>query len=143
MRGRINLLLLCLIAISAFAIADDRGGVVLSKIEKPAVENTKNKDASATAEQETIPAQRQQEIIELLRQDCGACHGMNLLGGLGPSLQPQALEKLTEDQIVETISNGRSGTPMPPWKPFFNEQELHWLAQQLKHGIEDNKNENP
>jgi cytochrome c55X len=86
---------------------------------------------------ETISAQRSEEIISLLRQDCGACHGMTLQGGLGPSLLPESLQKLSEDQIAATISNGRPGTPMPPWKPFFTEQELHWLAHQLKQGIED------
>ncbi len=86
---------------------------------------------------ETISAQRSEEIISLLRQDCGACHGMTLQGGLGPSLLPESLAKLSEDQIVATISNGRPGTPMPPWKPFFTEQELHWLAHQLKQGVED------
>ena len=85
----------------------------------------------------TISQNRRDQIIELLREDCGACHGMTLQGGLGPSLLPDTLSRLTQAQIVETISNGRPGTPMPPWKPFFTRQEIEWLAKQLKQGIED------
>jgi hypothetical protein len=34
------------------------------------------------------PRQRQKELIHLVRQDCGSCHGMTLQGGLGPALLP-------------------------------------------------------
>ena len=95
-------------------------------------------------EQESAPADeitgsRRAEILYILKHDCGSCHGMTLQGGLGPSLKPDALEKLTREQVAVTINHGRPGTPMPPWKPFFSNQEANWLAQQLKQGIEDNK----
>ena len=93
-----------------------------------------------------IPLKRREEIIHILRQDCGSCHGMTLQGGLGPSLLPDALKKMTMEQVAQTISAGRPGTPMPPWKPFFNEQEMRWLAKQLKQGLDkqnmDNKKVN-
>ena len=82
-----------------------------------------------------IPLQRREEIINILKQDCGSCHGMTLQGGLGPSLLPDALEIMTQEQVALTISAGRPGTPMPPWKPFFSKQEMQWLAKQLKQGI--------
>lgn len=137
--------LLCIVSVSTWVEAEvqtEKTKVVLSKIEKLAVRNTENKDVATTATQEQLSTTRKKEIIDLLHQDCGACHGINLLGGLGPSLLPKALEKLTEDQVVQTITNGRAGTPMPPWKPFFNEQEVRWLAHQLKQGIEEDNNEN-
>ena len=87
----------------------------------------------------TPSEKRSDEIIGLLRQDCGACHGMTLQGGLGPSLLPESLQKLSQEDIAATISNGRPGTPMPPWKPFLKETEIRWLAQQLKQGIKDTK----
>ncbi len=80
--------------------------------------------------------QRQQEIIHLLRQDCGACHGMLLNGGLGPALKSPGLDRLSVDAVKATILNGRPGTPMPPWKPFLTEDEAGWLAKQLKRGID-------
>ena len=84
-----------------------------------------------------IPPQRQQEILDLLKQDCGSCHGMTLKGGLGPSLKPDAIKKMSTEQIIATITYGRAGTPMPPWKPFFTQQEIRWLVQQLQQGIKD------
>ena len=60
---------------------------------------------------------------------------MTLKGGLGPSLLPDALKKMTEEQLALTITLGRPGTPMPPWKPFFNKAETHWLAQKLLAGV--------
>jgi cytochrome c55X len=27
---------------------------------------------------------RQRELIRMVRQDCGSCHGLQLTGGLGP-----------------------------------------------------------
>ena len=95
-------------------------------------------------EQESAPADeitesRRAEILYILKHDCGSCHGMTLQGGLGPSLKPDALEKLTQEQVAVTINHGRPGTPMPPWKPFFSEQEANWLAQQLKQGTVEQK----
>jgi len=93
--------------------------------------------ASAGAGSRVDPSpQRQQEIIHLLRQDCGACHGMLLNGGLGPALKSPGLDRLSVDAVKATILNGRPGTPMPPWKPFLTEDEAGWLARQLKRGIE-------
>ncbi|MEN8213815.1 MAG: c-type cytochrome [Pseudomonadota bacterium] len=86
---------------------------------------------------EEILESRREEMLYILKHDCGSCHGMTLQGGLGPSLKPDALEKLSQEQVAVTINHGRPGTPMPPWKPFFSEQEALWLAQQLKQGIEE------
>lgn len=77
---------------------------------------------------------RQQEILYLLHQDCGACHGMQLKGGLGPALDPQQLAHLTREQVAATILHGRPGTPMPPWRPFLTPDEAWWLAGRLKEG---------
>lgn len=82
-----------------------------------------------------IVPERQQEILHLLKHDCGSCHGMTLQGGLGPSLVPGRLEPFTVEYLSATILHGRPGTPMPPWKPFLTEQEALWLAGLLKKGI--------
>ena len=74
---------------------------------------------------------RQTEIRNLLKHDCGSCHGLTLKGGLGPSLKAQALITLSDDFLVDTIQNGRQGTAMPPWKPFINEAETRWLIHTL------------
>lgn len=83
----------------------------------------------------TPSPQRQQQIIDLLRQDCGACHGMTLKGGLGPALTAKALAGRPAALLQETISNGRPGTPMPPWRQFLSQDEITWLVKQLQQGL--------
>lgn len=85
----------------------------------------------------TPPQARQREIIELLREDCGSCHGMTLKGGLGPPLTPQALANKSTSMLRTTILNGRAGTPMAPWRPFLSDGEAAWLTRRLKQGIAD------
>jgi cytochrome c55X len=75
---------------------------------------------------------RQQVIIKLLKNDCGACHGLTLKGGLGPSLLPQALSNKSDDLLLQTIQQGRSGTPMPPWRDFLSKDETLWLIKKLR-----------
>jgi cytochrome c55X len=77
---------------------------------------------------------RQDELLHLLKHDCGACHGIRLLGGLGPALTPEALNSKPNQYISTTILEGHAGTPMPPWKLFINNDEADWLAAVLKKG---------
>ena len=77
---------------------------------------------------------RQQELLRLLRQDCGSCHGMRLTGGLGPALTPEALSARPEAGLVATIVAGRPGTAMPPWRRFLSEAEAQWLVVRLVSG---------
>ena len=79
---------------------------------------------------------RQQVLIDLLRQDCGSCHGMTLKGGLGPALTPERLRDKPAAMLVETILAGRPGTPMPPWSAFMTREEARWLVDNLKRGLD-------
>ena len=83
--------------------------------------------------QEPAP-ERQAQIAHWLRDDCGACHGMTLKGGLGLPLTREALAGKPADFLVQTVLQGRPGTAMPPWAPFFTESEVRWLIQQLQAG---------
>ena len=80
--------------------------------------------------------QRQNDLLHLLKHDCGSCHGMRLEGGLGPALKPEKLQHWDAKQLAVTILYGRPGTPMPPWRPFLSEEEAIWLANQLKQGVQ-------
>ena len=84
-----------------------------------------------------IPAARQHELMSLLDQDCGSCHGLTRQGGLGPALTKQALAGKSPVMLREVILNGRPGTPMPPWKPFLSQSEADWLVQVLIKGKTD------
>jgi cytochrome c55X len=78
---------------------------------------------------------RQKQLVHLVRQDCGSCHGMTLNGGLGPALLPETLKDKPPAGLAATIYYGRPGTPMPPWKQFISEDEAAWIVQELMTGF--------
>jgi cytochrome c55X len=78
---------------------------------------------------------RQRELVRMVRQDCGSCHGMKLTGGLGPALDAPRLASLPLDSLVATIQNGRPGTPMPGWSRFLSLDDAQWIARQLQLGF--------
>ncbi|MDD2724892.1 MAG: cytochrome c [Methylovulum sp.] len=82
---------------------------------------------------EPLPA-RQTELRNLLKNDCGACHGLTLKGGMGPALLPENLAGKPDGLLVTTILEGRKGTAMPPWKPFMKREEVVWLVGVLRGG---------
>ena len=91
--------------------------------------------ASAAGAQGTPDPDRAAQLVRMVRQDCGSCHGMTLGGGLGPALLPAALHDKPPESLVATIYNGRPGTPMPPWKQFMSEAEAGWIVQKLMSGF--------
>lgn len=82
-------------------------------------------------------AARARELLRLLKQDCGSCHGMRLTGGLGPALTPEALRAKPAESLAATIVSGRPGTAMPPWRRFVSEAEAQWLVARLLTGATD------
>lgn len=83
---------------------------------------------------EPSPA-RQKELIHMVRQDCGSCHGLTLQGGLGPALLPRTLADKPAEGLVATIIGGRPGTAMPPWHRFLAEDEAQWIVARLMEGF--------
>lgn len=84
--------------------------------------------------------ERQQELVRMVRQDCGSCHGLHLTGGLGPALTAEALAGKPLDSMVSTIYRGRPGTPMAPWSAMLSEPDAQWIAEQLFAGFPEPKN---
>jgi cytochrome c55X len=88
------------------------------------------------AEEPSPPSpERSRELIRMVRQDCGSCHGLTLRGGLGSALLPEALRDKSPAGLKYTILLGRPGTAMPPWQPFLSEAEADWIVMQLLHGF--------
>ena len=83
--------------------------------------------------------ERQQELVRMVRQDCGSCHGLHLTGGLGSALTPEALAGKPLDSMVSTIYSGRPGTPMAPWSAMLSESDARWIAEQLFAGFPEQK----
>lgn len=80
-------------------------------------------------------ARRARELVHLVRQDCGSCHGLTLAGGLGPALTPESLVDKPAEGLVATVVGGRPGTPMPPFRGIVSEREAAWIVDQLMRGF--------
>lgn len=92
-------------------------------------------EAALASDAPALSTARRSELIVLVRQDCGSCHGLRLKGGLGPALLPENLAGKEPDSLVETIQRGRPGTAMPPWNRFFTQAEAEWIVNQLQKGF--------
>jgi cytochrome c55X len=91
--------------------------------------------APAAMAQDSPDPERQAQLVRMVRQDCGACHGLRLTGGLGPALTAEALAGRTDEDIVSAILDGRPGAAMPGWRAMLNEAESGWIARRLKQGF--------
>jgi cytochrome c55X len=80
---------------------------------------------------------RRTELIRLVREDCGSCHGLTLEGGLGPPLLPATMNQRNAADIRNVILDGLPGTPMPPWARFLTTGEAQWIATELQKGFPD------
>lgn len=81
-----------------------------------------------------ITNEREQELQNLLIQDCGSCHGLRMKGGLGPALLPEVLQGKNADYLSSVILQGRSGSAMPAWKGLLTPVEARWIAERLLQG---------
>lgn len=99
-----------------------------------------NKTSTVKTSNTELSKQRKKDLLHLVKQDCGSCHGMTLKGGLGPSLLPDDLTDKPEYFLTITILEGRPGTAMPPWKEILNQQEAKWIAEQLIKGLDNDQN---
>jgi len=75
------------------------------------------------------------ELQNLLIQDCGSCHGLQMKGGLGPALLPEVLRGKNANYLSSVILHGRSGTAMPPWSALLSPAEARWIAERLLQGV--------
>ncbi|MDR3212635.1 MAG: nitrite reductase [Azoarcus sp.] len=52
------------------------------------------------------------DATALYRQHCALCHGIDRLGGIGPALLPDNLERLKKTAAADTVRDGRPATQM-------------------------------
>jgi len=91
--------------------------------------------SACVAEEEITDPAHQKRLLNLLIQDCGSCHGLRMMGGLGPALLPQTLEGKPRENLIALIMTGMPGTAMPPWKPLLSEAEAGWMLDRLLEGV--------
>ncbi|UWQ15994.1 cytochrome c (plasmid) [Aliiroseovarius sp. M344] len=73
-------------------------------------------------------------LTRLVHQDCGSCHGLTLMGGLGPDIRPETIEHYDAEVLQSVILDGIPDTAMPPWRPLITEAEAAWIADYLLKG---------
>ncbi len=73
-------------------------------------------------------------LANTVRQDCGACHGLTLKGGLGRPITSEALAGYDVHALRDVILLGVPGTAMPPWRGLITRDEAEWIAEKLIEG---------
>lgn len=53
-----------------------------------------------------LDARRKTELLDLVRQDCGSCHGMTMKGGLGRPLLPEQIGQVPSESLAAIILDG-------------------------------------
>ena len=87
-----------------------------------------------SADGDEVAPEAAARLGNLVRQDCGSCHGLTLKGGLGKPLTVESLAQWDREQLTAIILDGVPGTPMPPWRPLLTEAEARFIADMLKEG---------
>jgi cytochrome c553 len=62
------------------------------------------------------------------QQHCAACHGADRLGGTGPALLPENLERLKKPEALRVIREGRVATQMQGFSSVLSPGEIEALA---------------
>lgn len=75
-----------------------------------------------------------EDLINLVKQDCGSCHGLTLKGGLGPDIRPQSLSHYDIETLSTVVLDGIPDTAMPPWRPLMSEADAAKIAEYLLQG---------
>ncbi len=73
----------------------------------------------------------QADPAQLYAGHCAACHGAARLGGTGPALLPENLERLRRPAAVEVIAKGRHATQMPGFADRLAEADIKRLAEYI------------
>ncbi|GGG85813.1 cytochrome c-550 [Paenibacillus radicis (ex Gao et al. 2016)] len=109
---------------NGFVICLLAGVLLLSACGAPGANNTDATKTSSNGEQSAGPSDEQL----IYKKKCISCHGVDLQGRAGPSLQNVG-SRLTEEEIFDIVANGRKG--MPKFEKRLSEEEIHNLSRWL------------
>lgn len=62
------------------------------------------------------------------QQHCTVCHGADRLGGTGPALLPESLERLRKAEAIKTITQGRPATQMAGFSDRLGQEDIEALV---------------
>lgn len=68
------------------------------------------------------------EPAALYREHCVACHGEQRLGGMGPALLPESLQRVRPAEASAVITQGRTATQMPGFADTLSAEQIAALS---------------
>ncbi len=71
------------------------------------------------------------DATALYNEHCAGCHGTDRLGGTGPALLPDNLQRLRKDNAATVIAGGLPATQMPAFAGKLNAQQVDALVTYL------------
>ena len=77
------------------------------------------------------PASSGSAAPNLYAEHCASCHGADRLGGIGPALLPESLERLRRPAALQVIAQGKLATQMPRFDDKLGAAEIQQLADYL------------
>lgn len=97
--------------------------LLLTACGQTADNNTSNNDANTGSQQQAAGPE------EIAKQNCSSCHGGNLQGNFGPSLEKIG-SKMTKEEIIEVLDKGiGSMPPQTKLTPEQKEELATWLSE--------------
>ncbi|MDF3831765.1 cytochrome D1 domain-containing protein [Cupriavidus basilensis] len=79
-----------------------------------------------------LAATQPPDAAALYSQHCAACHGPERLGGMGPALLPESLERLRPQELAAVLREGRPATQMAGFAGSVDAAGLDALAAWLR-----------
>jgi polyvinyl alcohol dehydrogenase (cytochrome) len=99
------------------APADAQGGMIAFRLDGEAAPADSGAGSDDTSDADSAAPSGD----DVYGENCARCHGEDGQGGSGPSMEGVA-DRLTEDEHVEVVRNGRAG--MPAWKDTLSDDEI-------------------
>jgi mono/diheme cytochrome c family protein len=75
------------------------------------------------------PGGAAREATSLYQRHCASCHGADRLGGTGPALLPENLQRLRQSEAVSVIRDGRPATQMPAFGGVLGQEEIAAMTE--------------
>lgn len=69
------------------------------------------------------------EAPVLYCEHCAACHGEQRLGGMGPALLPESLQRVKPGEVISVIGKGRTATQMSGFADRLSAEQIVALAK--------------
>ncbi|MDR2219938.1 MAG: nitrite reductase [Methylobacillus sp.] len=77
----------------------------------------------------TLPALA--DAPQLYSEHCATCHGTDRLGGTGPALLPESLERIKKNEALDVITHGRVATQMAGFEQKISAEDIKTLTDYL------------